>query len=85
MYSLWDMIGATAAILTTGALFPQIMKTIRTKDASSFSLAYLIIFISGVCLWTIYGIMIRSYPVIAANSLTGVLATMILCIKVVYR
>jgi MtN3 and saliva related transmembrane protein len=36
----------------------------------------------GVSMWTVYGIMLREVPVIAANSATLVLVSIILVMKI---
>jgi MtN3 and saliva related transmembrane protein len=41
-----------------------------------------LLFTVGVVLWLVYGIMIGSTPVVAANSITLVLALVILTCKV---
>ena len=57
-----DIFGYFAAILTTAAFLPQLVKTIKTKKADDVSLTTLIMFIVGVFSWIIYGFKISSAP-----------------------
>ena len=43
-----------------------------------------LIFSTGVTLWLIYGILIRSAPIIIANSLTLLMSLIILALKLYY-
>ena len=43
-----DIFGYLAAILTTAAFLPQLIKTLKTKKADDVSLTTLIMFIIGV-------------------------------------
>jgi MtN3 and saliva related transmembrane protein len=64
-----EMIGFAAAILTTTAFAPQVIAARRT-GARDVSWAMLTLFGAGVWLWLIYGLLLKSWPMIAANSLT---------------
>lgn len=79
------MIGTIAAVLTTASFIPQAVQVIRTKDTSGISLGMYIAFVIGVFLWIIHGINIQDYNVIGANSVTLVLASVILSYKIRYR
>ena len=52
-------IGFGAAIGTTAAWFPQLVRTWKTQSARDFSWGYLALFITGVFLWTLYGLIRR--------------------------
>ena len=49
-----DFFGYFAAVLTTAAFLPQLIKTLKTKKADDVSLTTLIMFICGVGSWIIY-------------------------------
>ena len=80
-----DIIGLVAALCTSISFLPQAIKTIRTRDTSAISLSMYCVFTGGTVLWLIYGIMIISYPVIIANTITLILAGIILVYKVRYK
>ena len=79
-----EFFGYFAAILTTAAFLPQLIKTIKTKTADDISLITLIMFISGVGAWIIYGYKISSLPILIANLVTFMLNLFILISKIYY-
>ena len=79
-----DIFGYFAAILTTAAFLPQLIKTLRTKKADDVSLTTLIMFITGVLSWIIYGYKISSIPILTANLFTFILNLLILLSKIYF-
>ena len=79
-----DFFGYFAAILTTVAFLPQLIKTLKTKKADDVSLITLIMFIIGVLSWIIYGYKISSLPILVANLITFVLNILILISKIYF-
>jgi MtN3 and saliva related transmembrane protein len=79
---LSDLFGYPAAFLTTIAFVPQALHSWRTRDLSGISLPMYAMFTLGVALWLGYGLVIGSLPVIAANAITLVLASVVLGLKV---
>tara|TARA_R100000365_G_C2748284_1_gene79398 strand:- start:2950 stop:3321 length:372 start_codon:yes stop_codon:yes gene_type:complete len=77
-----DSIGLMAAALTTLSFLPQALLVIRTRQTRGISLIMYIMFTTGVAAWLVYGIMEQSLPMILANSVTLVLAMIILGLKV---
>ncbi|MDX1470123.1 MAG: SemiSWEET transporter [Flavobacteriaceae bacterium] len=80
-----ELIGFTAAILTTAAFLPQVYKIWKTKDVKALSLPMYLMFFLGVGLWLTYGIMIESPSLIVANGITVVSALFILIYILRYR
>jgi MtN3 and saliva related transmembrane protein len=76
-----DWIGYAAAVLTSVSFIPQAIMTIRTRNSRGISGWMYLLFTAGVALWLVYGIFIGSWPVIAANSVTLVLAATVLVLK----
>ena len=79
-----EFYGYFAAILTTIAFIPQLIKTLKTKKAEDVSLTTLIMFLTGVAAWIIYGIEISSKPILIANIITFLLNFLILVFKLIY-
>ena len=79
-----EFFGYFAAILTTLAFIPQLIKTLKTKKAEDVSLTTLIMFLTGVAAWIIYGIQISSKPILIANTITFLLNFLILVFKLIY-
>ena len=77
------LLGYPAAVLTTLAFVPQAWHSWRTRDLSGISLSMYALFTLGVALWLGYGLVIGSVPVIAANAVTLVLASLVLGLKVI--
>ena len=77
-----DMIGLMAAALTTLSFLPQALMVIRTGRTDGISLIMYAMFTTGVAGWLVYGILLGSLPMIVANSVTLLLASMILALKV---
>lgn len=73
-----ELIGTIAALLTTLCWLPQTIRTIRTRDTAALSLSTFSVFVSGLVMWLIYGILIVSWPVIVANVCTLILNLIIL-------
>lgn len=80
-----EIIGLTAAFCTTISFLPQAIKTIRTKNTEGISLSMYVVFTVGTFLWLLYGIMVHSLPVSAANAVTFLFAGIILGYKLRYR
>ena len=76
------VIGYIAAICTTCSFVPQVIHIFKSKDTRSISLAMYSIFVLGVFLWFIYGIYVKDWPVIIANAVTLMLASLILMLKI---
>ena len=79
-----DIFGYFAAILTTAAFLPQLIKTLKTRKADDVSLITLIMFITGVLSWIIYGYKISSTPILIANLITLILNLSILISKIYF-
>ncbi|MFI5212305.1 MAG: SemiSWEET transporter, partial [Ignavibacteria bacterium] len=70
--------GLLAAFLTTFAYLPQSLKAIRTKHTKDLSLPTIFMLEIGLITWLIYGILIESVPIIAANTASIVFMSIIL-------
>ena len=79
-----EFYGYFAAILTTLAFLPQLIKTLKTKKAEDVSLITLIMFLTGVLSWIIYGYKISSTPILIANIITFILNSLILIFKITF-
>lgn len=77
-----DLIGYGAAILTTAAFVPQALKSWSSRDLSGVSLSMYSLFTLGVALWLLYGILLKSWPIILANLITLILASVVLMLKI---
>lgn len=85
MIDNFEIVGLTAGILTTAAFVPQVYKTWKTKSAESLSLTMYLVFFVGIILWLVYGIQIKSLAIILANSVTAILALLLIFFKLRYK
>lgn len=70
MSSYVEAIGFWAAVLTTLAFVPQVVRTWRL-GGRELSWMMLALFGTGVGLWFVYGYLRQSGPIMMANGLTG--------------
>ena len=80
-----NIVGTAAGLCGIIGFTPQIAKIIREKDASSVSLKMYAITTTGFVLWTIYGVLQKSWPITASNAIMLGLAATILVLKIRYR
>jgi MtN3 and saliva related transmembrane protein len=76
-----EAIGFWAAILTTVAFAPQLVRTWRV-GGDELSWLMLTCFGTGVGLWFAYGYLRMSGPLMLANGLTGIQILVILAVKI---
>lgn len=79
-----DLLGYTAATLTTLSFVPQVWRCFRTRDVSGISLRMYSLFTLGVAAWLAYGIVLQETPMIVANSVSLVLACAVLVMRLKY-
>ena len=75
------IVGLAAALFTTCAFLPQVVRAWRTRSTRDLSFQSFATYAVGLALWLIYGLMIRDLPLIAANGVTFILAMTILALK----
>ena len=75
------MIGSIAAILTTFAFLPQVVRLVKTKDTESIALGMYVMQVIGIALWLAHGLHIGDLPLILANSVSFLLSGIILIYK----
>lgn len=76
------ILGNIAAVLTSVSFLPQAIQVIKTKNTQGISLPMYLMFVVGVILWLIYGILQRDLPLILANIVTLIFASIILFYKI---
>lgn len=85
MFDLPALVGFAAALCSMSSFVPQIIKIWRERNASSVALRMYVITVTGFTLWTIYGFLIDSWPVIGANIVCLILSAIILTLKWRFR
>jgi MtN3 and saliva related transmembrane protein len=79
--AILDYTGYLAALCTTGAYIPQVLRVWRTRSTRDISLKMFLVLVTGLALWLTYGIWRAEIPLILANGVTLVLASTILFFK----
>ena len=79
-----EIIGIIAGCFTTIAFIPQVYKTWASKSAKDISMHMFILFITGVTLWIIYGIIKNVPAVLISNVAIFILAGIQILLKIKY-
>lgn len=80
--SFVTLTGMVAAVLTTIAFLPQVLRTWKTRSTSDISLVMFATYVTGIVLWLVYGLMLGDLPLICSNAVTLVLSGTILGLKI---
>ncbi len=75
------VVGTIAATLSILSFVPQAWKIWRTRETKGLSTKMCIFNTSGFAMWTSYGILVRTWPIIVPNVICFVLAAFILVMK----
>src|SRR5262245_36960106 len=81
MMSETIILGFLAALCSTAAFVPQVVKTWRTRSTRDISLGTFSTIVFGAVLWMVYAWLQRDLPVFATNGVIFVLASIILGLK----
>lgn len=76
-----EALGLIAGALTTLAYVPQVVKVWRSRSARDISLGMFLLMNIGIGLWLVYGLLIGSPGLIAANIVTLGLTAAVLVAK----
>jgi MtN3 and saliva related transmembrane protein len=79
-----ELIGYVAGMCTTVSFVPQLLRVLRLKSAREISLGMFLLFSFGCLLWLLYGVLVRSIPIMLWNAITFLLAMCILGLKLRY-
>ncbi|MEJ6980176.1 SemiSWEET transporter [Pedobacter sp. P351] len=77
-----EIIGLIAGVLTSTAMIPQLVKTIKEKNADHISPLMVIILILGTGSWTYYGVIKDDLPIIFTNAFSALVNTTMLFFKI---
>ena len=77
---LMAFVGGVAAVCTTSAFIPQILK-IRRQGGGDLSYPMLFLYLTGILLWLAYGLLLHAAAVIWANAATALLVAIAIGLK----
>lgn len=80
-----EILGFVAGMCTSSSILPQLIKTIRTKEAQDVSVFMFIVMMTGNILWIYYGFDNSDLPIILTNFLSLGLNIAMLVFKYKYR
>ncbi len=80
-----ELLGFIAAALSAISFLPQLIKIWKFRSVKDISTGMYVIYTFSVILWLIYGIIIKSEPLILAEILTLILVSTILVMKYMWK
>jgi MtN3 and saliva related transmembrane protein len=80
-----EILGFIAAALGSVSFLPQVIKIWRLRSVKDISMSMYILYTLSVVLWLIYGIIIKSSPLIIAEMVTLILVSTILVMKYLWK
>ena len=80
--SLPVLVGILAGCMSTYSFVPQAWKCWRSGDTGAISLRMFAVRAFGLLLWTMYGFVVGSLPVLIFSALSLVLSALILMLKI---
>jgi MtN3 and saliva related transmembrane protein len=80
-----EAVGAGAALCSTASFLPQLVKLWREKTGEAVSLRMYLLTVTGFSLWSVYGALLASWPLVASNLISLGLSSAILLLKWRYR
>ncbi|MBU1178366.1 hypothetical protein KJ903_04050 [Patescibacteria group bacterium] len=82
---LIQIVGYIAGTLTLFNMFPQVIKTYRTKRVTDISYLMVITYVSSTMLWVIYAHSINSWPIMITNGVSFVVGLVQLILMGKYK
>jgi MtN3 and saliva related transmembrane protein len=80
---LKEVLGMVAGTISSITFLPQVIKTWKTKTAKDISLWMFLLVTGSVILWLVYGILLKSTPIIYTNSMVLIMSVIMLYFKLV--
>lgn len=77
--------GALASIASIVSFAPQAWKIVKTRDVAGLSPATYSVSVTAFVLWTIYGVLLGQWPIIATNAICFAVSAFILVMVVLPR
>lgn len=76
------ILGTVAGLLSTASFAPQVLKAWRERDTAAISKRMYMVTVTAFVLWSIYGFLLGSVPLIVFNLLSLVMSATILVLKI---
>jgi len=79
-----QVIGIAAGILTSVSMLPQLIKTIKEKQAEDLSIIMILVLMGGIAGWIWYGSLRNDMPIIFTNCFSLLLNAILLFFRIKY-
>jgi MtN3 and saliva related transmembrane protein len=80
-----EAVGAAAAICSTTSFVPQLIKLLRERTAEAVSLRMYALTVTAFVLWSAYGFVLHSWPLVVSNLVSLALSSAILLLKLRFQ
>jgi MtN3 and saliva related transmembrane protein len=80
-----EIVGVGAAVCSTTSFAPQLLKLVRERTAEAVSARMFVLTVAAFSLWSAYGLMLGSWPLVVSNLVSLALSAAILWLKLRYR
>jgi len=77
-----DAVATIAGLLSTSSFVPQVVKAWRERDTKAISKHMYLVTVTAFVLWSTYGVLIGSWPMVVFNVLSLILSATILACKI---
>jgi len=77
----FELIGYLAGFIVAISLTPQLIKAWKTKSTKDISIAWTLIYLTGLSLWVFYGFGIGSFPLMITVTIEALMAISLLILK----
>lgn len=78
---LTNIVGTLAGLCSMFSFMPQIGKMLASRSAEGVSLKMFAVTVTAFTLWTIYGVLLQSWPIAVSNSVCLVLSLTIVVLR----
>ena len=79
-----QIIGIGAGILTSVSMLPQLIKTIKEKQAEDLSIIMILVLMSGIGGWIWYGVLRNDMPIVFTNCFSFIINSILLFFRIKY-
>lgn len=79
-----EYIGFIAGIFVAASVFPQVVKSWRTKSTKDIAISWSVINLIGQILWVVYGLAIGSYALVVMSAITLLMNVSMIVLKLKY-
>ena len=80
----FELIGYLAGFIVAISLTPQLIKAWKTKSTKDISIAWILMYLTGLSLWVFYGFGIGSFPLMITVTIEALMAISLLILKIRY-